>query len=208
MPQESLSIKTPGQAFLVGLTGGIGCGKTTVAKLFREHDITIIDADQIAREVVAAGSPALKKIEEKFGPEILQKDGSLDRQKLRDIIFNDDRAKKWLESLLHPLIRKQMLQRGKAAKSPYVIFMIPLLIESLEAYSFLDRILVIDAPLELQIQRVKERDQTSRETIQKIIRTQVSRAERLKRADDVIDNSKDLKHLKHQVDQLHTKYSQ
>ncbi|MFH1333732.1 MAG: dephospho-CoA kinase [Pseudomonadota bacterium] len=201
-------MKTLGQAFLVGLTGGIGCGKTTVAKLFREHDITIIDADQIAREVVAAGSPALKKIEEKFGPEILQKDGSLDRQKLRDIIFNDDRAKKWLESLLHPLIRKQMLQRGKAAKSPYVIFMIPLLIESLEAYSFLDRILVIDAPLELQIQRVKERDQTPRETIQKIIRTQVSRAERLKRADDVIDNSKDLKHLKHQVDQLHTKYSQ
>lgn len=196
----------------IGLTGGIASGKSTVSRLFAELGAEIIDTDEISRELVQPGSDALARIIAHFGSSLCRADGELDRNRLRQIIFSDPDAKLWLESLLHPLIRKAVRQRLAASQSDYVIVVVPLLLDSRGkvngSYSFLDKILVIDCPESLQTQRLMQRDGCSREQAEKIIASQASRQQRLAAADDAITNDGALSSLQHQVKALDEKYRQ
>lgn len=191
--------------FVVGLTGGIGSGKSTVTRSFSTLGINIIDADVIARDVVSVGSQALTEIANHFGPNVLLTDGSLDRNKVRDIIFSDPQAKKWLESLLHPKIQKKILDEIKQSRSIYTIVSAPLLIET-GLDKIVDRVLVVDIPEAIQIERTTLRDKISSKQVQAIILSQVNRETRLKRADDIIDNSGSVEETKAQVEKLHNIY--
>lgn len=193
--------------FVVGITGGIGSGKTAATDRFAALGITIVDADIASRIVVEPGTPALQKIAEHFSAEILQSDGWLNRAALRKIIFADTNAKLWLEKLLHPLIAEEIQRQLQTATSPYVIFVSPLLTESTQ-HELCDRILVIDAPENLQLQRTMERDKNDAAQVQRIIASQASREHRLKHADDVIENTGSLDHLSQQVTALHKRYLQ
>lgn len=190
---------------VIGLTGGIGSGKTAVSDLFQLKDIDIIDADVIAREVVEPGQPALKSIAEHFGKDILLQTGELDRRKLRDMVFANEANKEWINALLHPLIRERMLSQTANAKSPYCILSVPLLVEN-KMSSLVNRLLVVDIDTTLQIDRASKRDQQTNQQLAKIVSAQASREERLAVADDVIDNSGALSELKKQVDALHISY--
>lgn len=190
---------------IIGLTGGIGSGKSTVAKLFEEKGITVIDADQLARDLTLPGKPALKQIVDKFGSDLLLPNHTLDRSKLRKLIFADDHKRTWLEQLLHPLIREELAQQIKTADSPYCIVMIPLLIES-APNPLINRILVVDAKKETQLERAATRDNQSGSEIYTILSKQATRAQRLKAADDVISNMGKLEDLQGQVDALHKYY--
>ncbi|MGZ8094908.1 MAG: dephospho-CoA kinase [Methylosarcina sp.] len=189
----------------VGLTGGIGCGKTTIANLFEALSVPVIDADQIAHQLVAKGQPALGRIEQEFGADILDQDGSLNRQKLKKIIFADAIQKQKLESILHPLVYQAIQAKLEQFDAPYCIISIPLLFET-DMTAFVDRVLVVDCPVEAQIDRVQKRDNLSIEIIQSIINSQVSRSFRKKRADDLIDNSALANSLAEQVKKLHNLY--
>lgn len=189
--------------YVIGLTGGIGSGKTTVANLFAKLGITIIDTDQLAREVI--DHAALQKIIAQFGPEILAKDGSLDRGKLRALVFSDAEKRLWLEQLLHPLILDKMQQKIEAVESPYCIAVIPLLFET-NPNPIINRILVVDATENQQIDRTRIRDGLSREDIELILKAQVPRQHRLTKANDVIYNHGDLSDLKKEVDKFHQIY--
>ncbi|MEQ1636928.1 MAG: dephospho-CoA kinase [Methylococcales bacterium] len=192
--------------FKVGLTGGIGAGKTTVAHVFAGLGTPIIDADAVAHALVAKGQPALLSIQEAFGDGVIADDGSLNRAKLRDIIFDDSNQKQRLEAILHPLIYVNLQQQADALKAPYCILAIPLLFETQMSH-FVDRIAVVDCPVECQISRVMTRDQLSMEKIQAILNAQTSRAERQLNADDIIDNSNNPnKSLAEQVKTLHNLY--
>lgn len=193
--------------FCVGLTGGIGCGKSTVAEAFAQHGIDIIDADVMAREVVKPGTPGLAALIDRFGEGILDSAGALDRQALRTQIFAEPKAREDVESLLHPLIWAAMRNAHAEAKSPYCIMAIPLLIES-GNLKRVDRILVVDCPRELQIQRAMQRDHASRQQIEAILAAQVSREQRLAAADDVLDNSGSPQDLRTKISQLHQQYLQ
>jgi dephospho-CoA kinase len=190
---------------IIGLTGGIGSGKSTVAKLFEKKGITVIDADQVARDITLPEKPALKKIIEKFGSDILLPNSTLDRAKLRKLIFEDDHKRIWLEQLLHPMIRDELEQQIKAANSPYCIVMIPLLIES-SPNPLINRILVVDAKKEAQLERAATRDNQTGSEIYSILSKQATRAQRLKAADDVISNMGTLEDLQGQVDAMHKYY--
>jgi dephospho-CoA kinase len=189
----------------VGLTGGIGCGKSTVARLFNNLNIPVLDADEIAHRLVDAGQPALAQISQEFGQAILSPDGSLNRKNLRDLVFSDLKQKKKLESILHPLIYKTLQTELKQLVAPYCILSIPLLFET-NMMQLVDRVLVIDCPLETQIERVKTRDNLTVETIQSIINSQLSRTIRKVKADDLIDNSGADYGLAEQVKKLHNLY--
>ncbi len=193
--------------FIVGLTGGIGSGKSTVAQHFIELGITCIDADLTAREVVQPGEPALDAISQYFGETILLADGSLDRRKLREEIFANPSAREWLNELLHPLIRQRMLQQCQQANSPYCILMVPLLFEN-NLQSLVQRTLVIDVDEATQIRRTMLRDKTTEEQVKAIITTQCSRQQRLTLADDVIVNTDDVTSVQRQsrVISLHQTY--
>ncbi len=191
----------------IGLTGGIGSGKTQVSRIFAELGISVIDTDQISRELVKAGSPNLHKIAKYFGPEILLPSGELNRSRLRHIIFADSAQKQWLEDLLHPQIRSLARKQLAASRSSYAIVVVPLLIES-QHYDFVNRILVVDCEENLQIERVMQRDQTERSVAEGIIAAQIPRQQRLSQADDVIDNSGSLSELKDKVRQLHEHYQE
>jgi len=190
---------------VIGLTGGIGCGKTAVTERFAELRVPVIDADRVAREVVEPGEPALEKIRLQFGDELLQSDGSLKRDRLRELIFSDEQARLELEAILHPLIRQRMRDRLKILKADYAILAIPLLLETGQGET-VDRILVVDCPEETQIRRVCSRDGISGERVRMILSTQSSRSERLAAADDVIDNSGTLTELAPQIRALHQDY--
>lgn len=190
---------------VIGLTGGIGSGKSTAAAFFAEQGVSIIDADLVAREITLPEKPAYLKIIEHFGPAVLLKDETLDRKKLRQIIFTYPNERLWLENLLHPLIREEIENQIQFSISPYCIIAIPLLIETLP-YPFIDRILVVDAPESQQIERVALRDHQSFSEIQTILKTQSSRKLRLKKADDVIENNGTLEDLKLQVKKWHQTY--
>ncbi len=190
---------------IVGLTGGIGSGKTLVSDYFKSLGITVVDADVVSREVVEPGTEALEKIAAHFGPDILTIDGELNRRALRDIIFNSPEQKQWLESLLHPLIGMETIRQLQASQSPYTIFVSPLLIE-IGQYKMTDRILVVDAPESLQIKRTSQRDNTSEESVQAIMETQASRNKRLEMANDVILNDGDMDSLRQKIDALHKTY--
>ena len=191
---------------IIGLTGGIGSGKTAAADLFAALGVPVIDTDIIARELVKPGSPAYKQIIARFGEAVLQTDGNLDRQKLRQIIFDASEQREQLEAILHPLIREQVQQQIASLSSPYCIVVVPLLIEKQQHYDFLDRVLVIDVPVEMQVQRSSSRDESSIEEIRKIISAQCDKDTRLAAADDLIDNSGSLEQLKSSISQLHQKY--
>ncbi len=190
----------------IGLTGGIGCGKSTIAELFRtHHKIPIIDADIISRNLVEPGQPALTSIKQAFGSSIINQDGSLNRRKLRDAIFSDAEKKSQLESILHPLVYQQMQSEFEKQTSSYSLLCIPLLMES-KMTSFVDRILVVDCPVETQMERVRQRDKLSNESILSIIASQVTREYRLSHANDIIDNSNSTTLLAEQVKKLHNQY--
>jgi len=189
----------------IGLTGGIGSGKSTVTALFSQLNIPIIDADIIAHQLVQPYQPALLKLQQVFGDAIINADNTLDRAYLRDIVFTDKEKKIKLESILHPLIFQQMQLEYEQQNSAYVILSIPLLIET-KMTSFVDRILVIDCAVETQIKRVKQRDNLSNERILSIISIQASRKQRLSHADDIIDNSNSTSQLAEQVKKLHNHY--
>lgn len=190
---------------VIGLTGGIASGKTTVSDLFASLGIDIIDADVIAREVVAKGTPGLAAIVEKFGDDILTPNLELDRQKLRTIVFSDNAKKDWLNALLHPLIREQMQLQTAHAKSPYCILSVPLLVEN-KLSAMVSRTLVVDIDEASQIKRAITRDKSEQAIIESIIASQASRTQRLAAADDVIVNNKDLEWLSAQVRDLHQMY--
>lgn len=191
--------------WVLGLTGGIGSGKSAVSAMFEELGIQVVDADIVAREVVEPGSIGLKKITEHFGNEILTSEGTLDRAKLRTIIFADESEKQWLNSLLHPLIRESMITQLKQATSQYVILVAPLLFENgLE--KFCDHTLLIDVPVEVQISRTTARDNVSTELAKQIIASQMSRADKKKKATDILDNNRPLEEVKIDVLKLHKKY--
>jgi dephospho-CoA kinase len=192
---------------VIGLTGGIGSGKSTIAKLFAERGVPIIDTDLIARELTKPNQAAFSSIVKHMGQDILLADGTLNRAKLRDLVFADPKQRRWLENLLHPLIRKAMEKEINELDAPYCIAVIPLLFE-VEFYSLVNRILVVDAPEALQIERVIARDKISKSDVQAILRTQASREDRVARAHDVILNEGKLEDVIPQVEKLHKMYLQ
>ncbi|ALM52775.1 dephospho-CoA kinase [Halomonas huangheensis] len=195
---------------IVGLTGGIASGKSTVASAFGELGIGWVDADQIAREVVAPGEPALAEIMARHGPAIVDTSGNLDRAALRAIIFADEQERRWLESITHPHIRERLHQRLEELQqksSAYVLLVSPLLFESGQA-GMVDRCLVIDVPESVQIARTCERDGVDEGQARAIVSAQMSRTERLSRADDVIVNDGDMTALNEQVRALDRRYRQ
>ena len=192
--------------FIVGLTGGIGSGKTTIANLFAEHNITIVDADIVARKAVAKDSSALTHISMHFGSDFIQANGQLDRALLRKQIFSNDDDKLWLNNLLHPLIRAQLIEQIKNARSDYCLLVAPLLIEN-NLTTLVNRVLVIDVSETTQIKRTTRRDNNSVEQVQAIISSQASRKVKQDHADDLLNNDNtSLETLKDTVGKLHQHY--
>jgi dephospho-CoA kinase len=189
----------------IGLTGGIGSGKTTVTQLFTALNVPVIDADEIAHQLVEPGQPALEKIKEAFGTGFVTAEGVLDRKKMRDCIFSDSHAKQKLEAILHPMIYSVIQSKLTQLHAPYCIICVPLLFET-KMENIADRILVVDCPVEQQIERVKKRENMTIEKIQAIIESQIARDIRLSNADDVIDNAKMEASLTQQVNTLHHLY--
>lgn len=193
-------------AFIIGLTGGIGSGKTTVTNIFAQHDIDIIDADLVARQVVLPGSEALQAIEAYFGSDYIDNKKQLDRTKLRTRIFSYPEDKLWLNNLLHPLIRQEIITQLNNSKTPYCILVAPLLLEN-GLQALVNRVLVVDIDEKTQIQRTTSRDPSSTEEVNKIIASQIPRSKRLSFANDIIDNQvATLKTLQRQVSQLDKRY--
>lgn len=193
--------------FIVGLTGGIGSGKSTVSDLFASKGIDIVDADIVAREVVAPNSEGLKAVAARFGEQVCLNNGQLDRQKLREIVFNNTHAKDDLNAILHPLIRQQMLQQLCDSSSQYCILVAPLLFEN-NLQGLTDQTLAVDVSVETQLNRTVQRDGGNLDTIKGIIAAQISRDDRTRLADDIIDNNRDVSELTQQVNDLHKKYMQ
>ncbi|MCU7555545.1 dephospho-CoA kinase [Alteromonas sp. ASW11-19] len=193
------------QNWVVGLTGGIGSGKSLVTDCFSALGIDVIDADVIARQVVEPGSDGLARIASRFGDPVLHPDGTLNRQALREIVFHNPDQKQWLDALLHPLIRESMNSAIRASTSAYAVLAVPLLIEN-NLTAMADRVLVIDCPEDLQLKRAMQRDGSSEQTIRNIMQAQASRATRLAHADDIIDNSGTREATRHHVANLHTRY--
>lgn len=191
--------------YRVGLTGGIACGKSTVANLFAALGVPIVDTDVLAREVVAPGSPLLPEIARHFGEQVLQKDGSLDRARLRTLVFANPAERQWLEQLTHPAIRELTDRRCATATGPYVMVAIPLLVETQGAARF-DRVLVVDCDPQVQLARLQARDGTTRAEAERMLAAQVTREQRLAVADDVILNNGDIAELRDQVEKLHRQY--
>ena len=191
--------------WILGLTGGIGSGKTAVADRFASLGVHVVDADQAARWVVEPGRPALQQIVERFGEEVLLQSGELDRAGLRQKVFADPAERQWLEKLLHPLIRAEVARHLALAESPYAIMVSPLLVESGQ-YRQVGRVLVVDVPELLQIARTTARDQASEEQVRAILNAQAQREDRLKHADDVLVNDRDLSWLAAEVERLHRFY--
>ena len=191
--------------WVLGLTGGIGSGKSAVVEEFGRLGVHWVDADHAARWVVEPGRPALASIVERFGETVLAQDGSLDRAALRGLVFRDAAQRKWLEELLHPLIRQEIAEHLARATSPYAILVSPLLVESGQ-YRQVDRVLVVDVPEALQVERASRRDQSSEAQIRAILEAQASREERLRHADDVLINDRDRAWLRQEVERLHNFY--
>lgn len=191
---------------LIGLTGGIGSGKSAAADRFAEHGITIIDTDQISHSLTGSGGQAIAAIQTAFGPQVITPDQALNRSVMRQRIFSDQTARQRLESILHPMIRKESLLLYETARSTYVILAVPLLLESGHYQERCQRICVVDCPETVQIERVRNRSGLSTEEIKAIMAAQISRSARLAAADDVIDNSGSLSYLHSQVDTLHKHY--
>jgi dephospho-CoA kinase len=192
--------------YVVGLTGGIGSGKSAAADEFARLGATVVDTDAIAHELTAPGGAALPGIARLFGEEFIAPDGAMDRKRVRELVFADPEAKRRLEALLHPLIRAESARRIAAATGPYVVHAVPLLIESPDYRARVQRVLVVDCPEAIQVERAQRRSGLSAEEVRAIARSQVSREARLAAADDVIDNSGTIAALRKQVAKLHARY--
>lgn len=190
---------------VIGLTGGIGSGKSTVARCFEEFGVPVIDADAIARELVEPDGPALHEIVQTFGSGVLDDDGYLDRARLRRLVFTDPARRRRLESILHPRIREEMRARMGTLETPYCVLTIPLLLETGQT-DMVDRVLVVDAAESVRRARIRRRDGLDDEEIEAILRTQASGEQRLQAADDVIVNEGDLHALRTEVERLHHTY--
>ncbi|CAO1663700.1 dephospho-CoA kinase [Halomonas sp. NYA30] len=195
---------------IIGLTGGIGSGKSTVARAFETLGAASVDADDVAREIVLPGEPALLAIKNRFGDQVMHHDGTLNRAALRDIIFKDPEQRQWLESVTHPKIRERLLQhlaQLKTQGAPYVLLVSPLLFESGQNL-LANRAVVVDVPQALQLSRTQQRDGVSESQVHAILAAQLSREQRLAQADDVIDNSGDHASMMEQVVRLDQRYRQ
>ena len=193
-------------AFIVGLTGGIGSGKSAAADAFEKLGAAVVDTDLIAHELTRAGGAAIDGVRALFGDSAIAADGAMDRKAVRERVFSDPAAKRRLEALLHPMIRAESERRIAAATAPYVVHVVPLLVESPGYRQRVQRVLVVDCPEALQVERVRARSGLPAEAVEAIMRSQVSREERLAAADDVIDNSGTLAALQNQVRKLHQTY--
>ena len=191
--------------FTVGLTGGIGSGKTTIARFFLDQNIEVINADQVARKVVEPGTAALSRIKKRFGSEILINEETLNRPLLREKIFKDSNQRIWLESLLHPLIEEKITQLVESAVSQYVILESPLLLET-KQHKLVNRILVVDVSPEIQLERAISRDGGSEATIKAIMNSQISRNERISLADDIINNEQNFQSVQSRLIKFHQNY--
>ena len=192
--------------FVVGLTGGIGSGKSAAADAFAQQGAGVVDTDAIAHELTAPNGPAIAEVGRIFGPEFISASNAMDRKKMRELVFRDPTQKKRLEDLLHPMIRAESTRRIKASTAPYVVHVVPLLIESPDYRQRVQRVLVVDCPESLQAERVRARSGLAAEQVAAIIKSQVSREKRLAASDDVIDNSGSIDALQQQVKKLHEKY--
>lgn len=198
----------PSIPYVVGLTGGIGSGKSAAGQVFEELGAAVIDTDAIAHALTAPGGAAIEPIRAAFGDDFITAEGALARARMRERVFGDNASKRLLEGILHPLIGERSAAQVRAARSPYVILMVPLLIESGNYRARCRRILVVDCPEEMQIERAAARSGITKEQVRAIMASQVPRAARLAAADDVIDNSRDLAHLRREVQALHARYLQ
>ena len=190
---------------VIGITGGIGSGKSAVTDRFEEHGITVVDADKAARVIVEPGRPALQSIAEHFGDTILLPDSTLDRAALRTKVFADDKERRWLEQLTHPLIGQEILDQLAAATSPYTILSSPLLLETSQK-ALTDLVVVVDVPEDIQLARTVARDDNDEAQVKRIMAAQMARAERLEKADIVIDNNRTLAELDEVVAELHGEF--
>lgn len=191
---------------VVGLTGGIGSGKSVVAELFVRRGIAVVDTDAIAHELTAAGGGAIEAIRDSFGSDFITQEGTLDRARMRALVFGDPQSKRRLERILHPRIRAESAARIAAADSPYAILVVPLLVEAGADRTRYQRVVVVDCDEDTQIERVMRRSHLSDDEVRRIMASQVGRQERLDAADDVVDNSKGLDALEPQVEALHRHY--
>lgn len=190
----------------IGVTGGIGSGKTTAARLFQERGADMVDTDAIAHELTRTGGPALERIAARFGPQYLGADGALDRARLREHVFSDSQARRDLEAILHPLIRSEVEARVRASRAPYILLVIPLLAETGGYPELIRRVLVVDCDEQVQVQRTMQRSGLTETQVRAIMRTQASRSARLAIADDVLRNDGDLAGLAEQVRALDDRY--
>jgi dephospho-CoA kinase len=194
-------------SLIVGITGGIGSGKSAVTERFEQLGITVVDADMAARVVVEPGKPALEEIARHFGDHLILDNGELDRTGLRKLVFRDDAERAWLEQLTHPLIGQEILEQLSASRSPYTILSSPLLLETSQR-ELVDCVVVVDVPEELQLQRTMQRDDNDEAQVRRIMQAQMQRGERLENADIVIDNSRSLADLDELVAELHKEFLQ
>ncbi len=190
---------------IIGLTGGIGSGKSVASDKFKSLGITVVDADVASRTVVEPGKPALKEIEDHFSSAIITAEGKLDRNKLREIIATDPEERKWLESVLHPKIGEQITKEISESTSVYTLYVAPLLLET-NSQERCARVVVVDVPKEVQIRRTAKRDKVSPNQVEQMVAVQMEREKRLKKADDVLLNSGTIEDLEKQVEELHKKY--
>ncbi len=195
------------KAMIIGLTGGIGSGKSAAMKCFERIGVPCIDADIVAREVVEPGSQALGAVARKFGPEVILNSGELDRAKLRQMVFSAPQEREWLEQLLHPLINQRIREWLNACQAPYCILSSPLLLET-QQHELVNRVLLIDIPEAVQLKRTMSRDGNSESQVKAIMEAQSSRSFKQAKADDIICNDQDLKYLESEIEKLHKQYLQ
>jgi dephospho-CoA kinase len=193
-------------SYVVIITGGIGSGKTAVSDLLQARGAAVVDTDVISRSLTAAGGAAMPALQAQFGPDVAAPDGSLDRDRMRALVFDDPDAKRRLEGILHPMIRLEAFRQVQAATSPYVVLVVPLLVESNAYRDIADRVLVVDCPESIQIDRTMRRSGLTREQVERIVRAQAPRSARLALADDVVVNDAGLDELTAEVDRLHERY--
>lgn len=191
--------------FVVGLTGGIGSGKTAASDYLASKGITVVDADLASRVIVSPGQAALAAIETRFGNGVIAADGTLDRRALRDIVFADDAARRDLEAITHPAIGAEIMRQLQSSTSPYTVLVSPLLLETSQ-HQLTNRVLLVDVPETVQVQRTQARDEVPASQVEAIIAAQMSRAEKQQKADDIVVNDGTLEDLHRQLDQLHTHY--
>jgi dephospho-CoA kinase len=190
---------------IIGITGGIGSGKSAASDYLGSRGITVVDADQVSRQVVEPGQPALEQIRTQFGDQVLQADGTLDRAALREIVFADPEQRKSLEAITHPAIAREMQRQLQASRSPYTILVSPLLLET-DQYHLVDRILLVDVPESVQVERTARRDGVPGDQVRHIMAAQMDRADRRRRADDIVVNDGSLEDLHARLDELHERY--